>query len=187
MRDTSDYTLITTKDSNLAGQAFYVDKNNGIRHYVKDSSDFTQDAKDKLGAFGIQMNKVYTTQQQEKERQERITADSRNSKQINSVGDILVKDSLPQLGYALQTLAGGIGTVFTLGLNQDVKDFTAEAATNWAGKYTDTIDDTVTMTKDLYIDPVADGEWLTLLNNAMVNLGETMVVITCTAAKKYML
>ena len=113
MRDTSDYTLITTKDSNLAGQAFYVDKTNGIRHYVKDSSDFTQDLKDKLGAFGIQMNKAYTTQQQKKERQERITADSRNSKQINSVGDILVKDSLPQLGYALQTLAGGIGTVFT--------------------------------------------------------------------------
>ena len=36
MRDTSDYTLITTKDSNLAGQAFYVDKTNGIRHYVKE-------------------------------------------------------------------------------------------------------------------------------------------------------
>ena len=84
MRDTSDYTLITTKDSNLAGQAFYVDKNNGIRHYVKDSSDFTQDAKDKLGAFGIQMNKTYTTQQQEKKRQEKMTADSKNSKQINS-------------------------------------------------------------------------------------------------------
>ena len=49
------------------------------------------------------------------------------------------------------------------------------------------MDDTTDLVKDLYIDPTVDKEWLTLLNNAMVNLGETMDVITGTAATKYML
>ena len=180
----SEYVLVTTQDSNLAGKAFF--QNGNTRVYADNATDIKDElTRNKLRAFGIQMNKIYTEQQQEKERQERLTADSKNSKQINSVGDILVKDSLPQLGYALQMLAGGIGTAVTLGLNQDVKDFTEEAAKGWIGKYTDTIEDATNLAKDLYIDPMADGEWLTLLNNAMVNLGETMDTITGTAYIKY--
>ena len=182
----SEYVLVTTQDSNLAGKAFFQD--GSTRVYVDNATDIKDElSKDKLRAFGIQMNKVYTEQQQEKERQERITADSKNSKQINSVGDILVKDSLPQLGYALQLLTGSVWNAATLGLSPHARDFTEEAAKGWVGKYTDTIEDTTHLVKDLYIDPVADGEWLTLLNNAMVNLGETMDVITGTAAAKYML
>ena len=183
---TPHYILQATHDSNLAGEAFF--QRDKTQIYAKSATDIKDElTRNKLVAFGIQMNKAYTEQRQEKEKQEKMTADSKNSKQINSVGDILVKDSLPQLGYALQMLAGGVGTAVTLGLNQDVKDFTEEAAKGWIGKYTDTIEDTTTLTKDLYIDPTVDGEWLTLLNNAMVNLGETMDVITGTAATKYML
>ena len=143
----SEYVLVTTQDSNLAGKTFF--QNGNIQLYV-DYTDAIKDElqKDNLRAFGIKMNESYIKQQQEKERQEKMTADSRNSKQINSVGDILVKDSLPQLGYALQLLAGSAGTVATLGLNQDVKDFTAEAAKGWVGKYTDTIEDTTNLVKD---------------------------------------
>ena len=181
----SEYVLVTTQDSNLAGKTFF--QNGDIQLYVDYTNAIKDELhKDKLRAFGIQMNESYIKQQQEKERQEKMTADSKNSKQINSVGDIIVKDSLPLIGDSLQILVGGVGTTITLGLNQDVKDFTDEAVTNWAGKYTDLIEDTTTLTKDLYIDPMVDGEWLTLLNNAMVNLGETMDVITGTTAIKYM-
>ena len=183
---TPHYILHATHDSNLAGEAFF--QRNKTQIYVKSATDIEDElTRNKLVAFGIQMNKAYTEQRQEKERQEKMTADSKNSKQINSVGDILVKDSLPQLGYALQMLVGSVGYAATLGLSQDVKDFTAEAAKGWFGKYTDTIEDTTNLTKDLYIDPMVDGEWLTLLSNTMVNLGETMDVVTGTAAAKYML
>ena len=181
----SEYVLVTTQDSNLAGKTFF--QNGDIQLYVDYTNAIKDELhKDKLRAFGIQMNESYIKQQQEKERQEKMTADSKNSKQINSVGDIIVKDSLPLIGDSLQILVGGVGTTITLGLNQDVKDFTDEAVTNWAGKYTDLIEDTTTLTKDLYIDPMVDGEWLTSLNNAMVNLGETMDIITGTTAIKYM-
>ena len=181
----SKYVLVTTQDSNLAGKAFFQKKD--TRVYANNTSSITQDHKNKLSAFGIKMNQFYTAQQKEKEKQERMFADTNNSKQINSVGDVLVKDTLPQIGDALQTIAGGIGTAFTLGLNQDVKDFTVESAKDFAGKFTDTVEDVTSLTKDLYIDPLVDKQWLTVLNNALVNMGETMDVMTGTSAVKYML
>ena len=183
--NTPGYVLVTTQDSNLAGKAFFQKKD--TRVYANNTSSITQDYKNKLSAFGIKMNQSYIAQQKEKERQEKMFADTSNSKQINSVGDVLVKDTLPQIGDALQTVAGGIGTVFTLGLNQDVKDFTAESAKDFAGKFTDTVEDVTHLTKDLYIDPLVDKQWLTVLNNALVNMGETMDVVTGTSAVKYML
>ena len=68
---TPHYILQATHDSNLAGEAFF--QRNKTQIYAKSATDIKDElTRNKLVAFGIQMNKAYREQRQEKESLEKL-------------------------------------------------------------------------------------------------------------------
>ena len=180
-KDKVPYVLQTTQDANLAGKPFVLSAK-GKRVLTANIPAITSDYNTKLFNFGKKMNDTYVRMQASKDEAKRKVFDTNNAKQVNSLGDIIVKDVAPTVGNFLKM---ALGSATPLGrFIPAVKEWTDEGTKGVVKHGKDTGVDTWNMVKEGVIDPVSDGDFLAALSNTLTNLGETMDVITGTAGTK---
>lgn len=174
------YVLQTTKDANLAGKAFTINEK-GSRTLMSDNPNITLDYYDKIRTFGAKVNNTYARMQEPKDEAERKVFDTDDAKQVNSLGDIVVKDAAPTVGNLLKVILSS-----TPGVNliPAVREWGQEGFEGVIEHGKDTGVDTWNMVKEGVIDPVSDGDFLAVFSNALTNLGETMDVVTGTSGTK---
>ena len=180
-KDKVPYVLQTTQDANLAGKTFVLSAK-GKHVLTTNIPAITSDYNTKLFNFGKKMNDTYARMQASKDEAKRKVFDTDNAKQVNSLGDIIVKDVAPTVGNFLKM---ALGSATPLGrFIPAVKEWTDEGTKGVVEHGKDTGVDTWNMVKEGVIDPVSDGDFLAALSNTLTNLGETMDVITGTAGTK---
>ena len=174
------YVLQTTQDANLAGKTFVLSAKG--KRVLTANIPAISDYNTKLFNFGKKMNDTYARMQASKDEAKRKVFDTDNAKQVNSLGDIIVKDVAPTVGNFLKM---ALGSATPLGrFIPAVKEWTDEGTKGVVEHGKDTGVDTWNMVKEGVIDPVSDGDFLAALSNTLTNLGETMDVITGTAGTK---
>lgn len=180
-KDKVPYVLQTTQDANLAGKPFVL-STKGKRVLTANIPTINPDYNTKLFDFGKKMNDTYARMQEPKDEAKRKVFDTNNPKQVNSIGDIVVKDIAPTVGNFLKM---ALGSAVPFGrFIPAVKEWTDEGTEGVIEHGKDTGIDTWNMIKEGNIDPVLDGDFLAVFSNALTNLGETMDVLTGTAGTK---